>query len=85
METSIRFIPESLSGMTINAVAGWLVEYVSSAWLGAFGVVATVVCTFTLLESPLVLTPSSFPTRPREVSSQPSTQQFPIGTTHSLF
>jgi hypothetical protein len=34
METSIRFIPESLSGMTINILAGWLVEYVSSAWLG---------------------------------------------------
>jgi hypothetical protein len=56
METSIRFIPESLSGMTINAVAGWLVEYVSSAWLGGFGVVATVVCTFTLLETSLLLT-----------------------------
>jgi hypothetical protein len=51
METSMRFIPESLSGMTINAVAGFLVEYVSSAWLGAFGVTATVVCALMLLMS----------------------------------
>jgi len=53
METSIRFIPESLSGMAINALAGWLVEYVSSARLGGFGVVATIVCTSTLLETSL--------------------------------
>jgi hypothetical protein len=57
METSIRFIPESLSGMTINTLAGWLVEYVSSAWLGGFGVVATVVCTSTLPETSLFLPP----------------------------
>ena len=46
METSIRFIPESLSGMITNTVAGLLVEYVSGEWLGGFGVVATVVCVF---------------------------------------
>ena len=53
MDTSIRFIPESLSGMAINTAAGWLVEYVSSAWLGGFGVVATVVCNFNLIETVL--------------------------------
>jgi len=51
METSIRFIPESLSGMIINTLAGWLVEYVSSAWLGGFGVLATIVCSFNPLEA----------------------------------
>ena len=51
METSIRFIPESLSGMIINTLAGWLVEYVSSGWLGGFGVVATIVRTFNSLIS----------------------------------
>jgi hypothetical protein len=53
METSIRFIPESLSGMAIDTFAGWLVEYVSSAWLGGFGVVATIVCTSTLSKTSL--------------------------------
>ena len=43
METSMRFIPESLSGMLTNTVAGFLVEYVSGELLGGFGVVATVV------------------------------------------
>ena len=40
----MRLIPESLSGMIINTVAGFLVEYVSGEWLGGFGVAATVVC-----------------------------------------
>ena len=50
METSIRFIPELLSGMVVNAVAGWLVEYVSTSSLGGVAVAATVVSTLILFK-----------------------------------
>ncbi|TFK56095.1 MFS general substrate transporter [Heliocybe sulcata] len=41
-QTGLRFIPEAISGVVLNTLIGWLVEYVPGQWLNAVGACAII-------------------------------------------